>query len=407
MKVMERINAIGPNVAEIKKNLTRLDPTKVAGAQVLEAGERQIQYKEGRISERTLFLGELIRDVLEGHKDPFYLKEAMSTSDFPLLFGDLLYRQLLGNFDPFPVSYPDWCRVKKVRDFRKLHMYMLDGGNGTLEQVKERAPYPEVHFTESAKTLQVYKYGKRYGISFEMVKNDDLDAFSSRPLMMAIGARRSEELLMTQQLCGVNGPNATTFAAGNSNIVTGNPRLSVQALQTAMQILAAQTDSDGQPITITGAVLVVSPALEITAMNILNALEITISGSGGGDTNGGGTSAQVLRAQNWMKNKLKLSVNSYIPIVATTANANTSWFVIANPQDETQRPMFVFGNLLGYEKPQLLVKAPNSMLLGGGDASVMDGDFDTDVIDYKLRHFMGAVTVEPKLGVASNGSEVA
>jgi hypothetical protein len=34
----------------------------------------------------------------------------------------------------------------------------------------------------------------------------------------------------------------------------------------------------------------------------------------------------------------------------------------------------------------------------------MDGDFDTDTVEYKVRHVMGGTLMDPKAAVASNGS---
>jgi hypothetical protein len=34
----------------------------------------------------------------------------------------------------------------------------------------------------------------------------------------------------------------------------------------------------------------------------------------------------------------------------------------------------------------------------------MDGDFDTDSIEYKVRHVLGGSVIDPKFAVASNGS---
>jgi hypothetical protein len=95
-------------------------------------------------------------------------------------------------------------------------------------------------------------------------------------------------------------------------------------------------------------------------------------------------------------------VNPQIPLLATSANGNTSWFLFANPS--VGRPAMVLGFLRGHEEPEVFMKAPNAKRVGGGDVDPMEGDFDTDGIQYKIRHVLGSKRLDTKATVASNGS---
>lgn len=402
MTLTEMMKTLPGTVRGIKESMTVIDPSKEISLR--ERGERLVRGTGPHWERKVAEAAKLIADCLSGRKPDYYLREAMTTSDFPGLMGDVLYRQMLGNYQPWPVTYPRWAYVREVRDFRTLNMYTLDGSQGLLDKVKELAPYPETKFTEGKYQLSVNKYGKRFGVSWELLINDDLDAFSNRARVMADGARRSEEYLATGMLVDANGPNASFFTAGNKNIVTGNPRLTVQGLQTAMIVLASQVDTEGQPIMIDSFELVVPPALEITAQNIMNALQLRINSPAA--PNGGGTIDQFLYAENWMKGRMTMSVNPYIPYIATTNSiGQSSWFVIAK-STTSGRPAFFFGFLRGYREPQLFMKAPDAVPLGGGNPSPTDGSFDIDGIDYKLRHVFGAASGDPKMAVASNGTEI-
>jgi len=337
----------------------------------------------------------MMSEIREGSRPDWHMKEAMSTSDFPLLFGDVLYRQLLGNYIPYPITYPSYFRIIDVKDFRTLNLYAIDGGQGLLDQVKEYAPYPETSFVETPYSVSVKKYGRRYGISFEMGIQDDLGAFNDRPLLMALGARRSEEWLATTMLVDSNGPHATFFSAANKNLATGP--LTIDNLQKAFTMLKKQVDRDGHPIVVETVTLVTTPGNEIIALNILNALQIRVN-----DGVGGGSSSQFLYAENWMKNKVQLVINPYIGYVATNSTTEP-WFLVASPNDTSQRPAFMFAFLRGRRQPQLWVKDPDAILLGGGDSSPLEGSFDNDAIDYKLRHIFGAAQGDPKFAVASAG----
>lgn len=401
MLLTDRLRSISNDARKVRESLSFSNPHSpdFNPAFAIEQGERSVRRSGPRWDAMVAECAELLRDVYTGRRPDWHLREALTTSDFPLLFGDLLYRQMLGNYMPFPVSYPNWTRIVEVNDFRKMNLYTIDGGTAALTtQVKEQAPYPEVTFVEGRYQLQVAKYGRRYGISWEMVVNDDMNAFTQRPLLMAQGARRGEEYLATQLAFDANGPHASFFTSGNKNIVTSNPVLSIAALQTAFGILMAQTDVEGSPISINAVTLVVPPALQITAENILNAIQIRIAESGG-------TSNQLMYVNNWMKSKLTLAVDPYIPTVVTTGTrGNTSWLLVADPNDMNMRPAFTFGFLRGYRQPQLFVKDPDQRMLGGGAADALEGDFENDSIAYKLRHVFGGVACDPKMAVGSNGT---
>ena len=336
----------------------------------------------------------LVAQVYEGRRPLRVLMEAMTTSDFPLLFGDILDRQLLAGYQETAVIWPRIARRATVRDFRTVNRFTMDGAESVFDTVPEQAEYPAAALTEGRYQYAVQKRGRRIPFSWEAMINDDLDALKDIPQRFARASRRSESRFVTELYVDANGPHASLYTVGNANIVTSNPVLSVAALQTAFTVLAAQTDVDGEPIEIEMVTLVVPPALEVTALNILNAVQIELAEAGG-------TSNQKVWAQNWMRNRLELVVDPYIPIVASSANGNTMWALFANPT--VGRPALELGFLRGFEQPQIFIKSPNAQRVGGGNADPMDGDFDTDSIQYKARHVFGGARMDPKMTVASQG----
>ncbi|MBA7568334.1 hypothetical protein ES708_10055 [subsurface metagenome] len=340
---------------------------------------------------------ELIGQILNGKRPMYHFQEVMTTSDFPLLFADVLDRQLLAGYREAPATYKAYCRISTVRDFRQVSRHYVDGGDGRLDAVAEKEEYKYASLSEGKYNYSVKKYGRKFDFSWETLVNDDLGAFNDAPLRLGRAARRTEEYFATTLFVGASGPLATFYKAANKNIVTANPVLSVEALQTAMAILGAQTDAAGEPIFMGNLTLVVPPALEIVAQNILNAIEILAK------TSGGGTAAQEIKVLNWMKNRIKLVVNAYIPIVASTANGATSWFLFADPANS--RGSLEVGFLRGYTEPQVFMKSSNQTAVGGGGLiDPLQGDFDSDNIEYKVRHVTGGCRLDPKLTCASNGS---
>lgn len=356
---------------------------------------------------------DFIEGIRSGQISPYLLSEALSTSDFPLMFGQIIDRALLANYQHTVPTYRNYARIGTVADFRTVYRFALNGAEATLSQVGELSEYPEAIVSEARYTYSVTKNGKRLSLSWETMVNDQLGAFDSIPQRLATSARNTEELFATKLFVDANGPHASMYTNGNKNIVnstngaviTGNnPALTIAALQDALTVLSKQTDSDGNPIIVNAVRLVVPPALKVTAMNILNAQQIWVTQTGGGGnpvnvTTGAG--GQQLIAANWMSQAVELDVNPFIPVVATT-NGNTSWFLFADANQG--RPALEIGFLRGHESPEMFMKAPDAIRLGGGSVTPQDGDFQTDAIVYKVRHILGGTRLDVKMSIASNGS---
>lgn len=355
--------------------------------------------RDARYLKRLAETAQFLADIFAGTRPLYHLQEALSTSDFPNLFGDILDRQMLANYQEAPASWVRYAKRARVRDFRAVKRFSLTGAEGALETVPELTQYPAAGLNDAVASYVVKKYGRIIPMSWETIVNDDLGAFEDLPERLGRAARRTEEKLATGLFVGAAGPHASVFTAGNANIVTGNPALSVAALQTAMGVLLTQEDADGEPIMVERMVLVVPPQLQVTANNILNAIQVWAK------TDGGGTATQEIVTGNWIKNAgiVEAATNFYIPQIATS-NGATSWFLMAEPN--AGRPAIELGFLVGHEQPEIFMKSPNAVRVGGGVAGPQDGDFDQDAVVYKVRHVVGGGVMDPKMAVASNGTGV-
>ncbi|HEY7274304.1 MAG TPA: hypothetical protein VH502_16345 [Actinoplanes sp.] len=358
----------------------------------VRGGRQDPRYKQSLAEAARLYEG-----VLNGRIPTWRLQEAMTTSDFANLFGDIIDRQMLARYQHMPVMWQSVAKRNTVRDFRTVKRFTLDGGEAVLTEVPQESEYPAASLADGGYEYSVKKYGRRLPISWESFINDDLDALSDLPGRLANAARFSEERFVTDLFAGSTGPDSTFFSSGHANIVTANPVLSVAGLTTAFTVLAAQVDTDGNPIFVNGVVLMVPPALKVAATNILNATEI-LAADGGGD----GTGTNQLRVANWLTNDVTLVVNPWLPVVSSSSNGNTSWYLFADPN--TGRPAMEVGFLRGHETPELFQKSPNAVRVGGGTVDPLDGDFETDSTDHKVRHVFGGTLMDYKSAVASNGT---
>lgn len=324
------------------------------------------------------------------------VQEAMTRSDFPLLMGDVMDRMMLGRWREFPQAWRNYVDVTTRRDFRESQALAFDGLEGAWPEQGEEEELEYGSLSEAEYRYAVKKFSLGAKLSWELIINDDLEAFNTIPDRLGRGGARTVGRFVTTLYVGASGPLGAFYSAGNGNIITGNPALSITALQTAYGMLRGMTDSEGEPIMMESAWLVVPPALEVVARNILQATQIQI-------TTAGGVTGQEMQVANWVGSSLNLAVDPYIPIVASTANGSTSWFLFADPG--IARPALQVAFLRGFEEPQLYQKVANTARIGGG-IDQEAGDFNTMSSEYKGVVSFGGSRIDPKSTVASNGTGV-
>ena len=357
--------------------------------------EADAEYRQ-RLVETMRF----VRDTQAGRIAPARFAEAMTTSDFPILLGGIMDRTLLGGYREYPASYEMWCKINRnVKDFRNVSRSFLNLADGALDGVAQQEEYPFAGAGEGQYTYAVQKFGRKFKFSWESFVNDNLGAFSEVPMALGRAARRTTARFATSLICGAAGPNPVFFSAANGNMMNGNnSALSVASLTAAANLLAQQMDTGGEPIFNDPAVLLVPPSLKITAMQIVNALQIRAQTAGGADAGG----AQQLDTVNLFQN-LKIAVEPYISRIITAGTVGrTAWFLAADPA-QSERPAVELGFLQGHEEPQIAMKSPNAVMVGGGDVNAFAGDFDTDSIEFRVRHVVGGTLMDPRMMVGSFG----
>jgi hypothetical protein len=332
------------------------------------------------------------------------LQEAFSTSDFPILFADVLSRELLPEYQAAPTIWTSFARRTVVRDFRPHTLVDLFGGQGILELIPELAPYPAQSLEEAEYKLRVRKHGSRFALSWESLVNDDLGGLRTLPNRMAISARRSEDYHATSQIVTATGPDTdfwkayATFdnrAQSTQGFATANPQLTTDNLAMALEVISQRRDSDNAPVIIDGFILMVPPGLELAAQKILGATEIRFTDDDG----------NIIIVGNYLTNRVTLVVNPWLPVIDTSATASTTWYVL--PVPSSPRPALALGFLRGNETPDLRMKSSDSERVGGGDVPPEEGSFDNDDIQYRVRHVFGGTTVDPMATLASKGNELA
>ncbi len=333
-------------------------------------------------------------DRIQSGKAPLHqFHEAMTRSDFPLYFGDILDRSVMASYRAANVMWRQISDVATVNDFRTKAIHDFNGPDAFLsEVVPEKTPYPMSAVTEGRTTYALQKVGRIFDVSWETIVNDDLSVFQKIPQWFATAAIRTEERFHTSLYAAAGGPNAALYNAPGGAVVNGNLGtgvLNVNNLGIAIASMGMMIDPESnEPIFNTPRYLVVPPSLELSAKRILNSVNLVWQVA----TRDAGGAADAIRpfpTSNFLQNTLQLIVNPYLPLMDAVTGM-TAWYLFASP---TELPATEVGFLRGYEAPQIFTKAPDQQRVGGGAANVMDGDFATDNIKYKVRHVLGGTQV--------------
>ena len=336
-----------------------------------------------------------IRDILKesGMTSVRRLRETQSTDDFPLLFADVIERQILRGYQMVDATWEDYIHVTTVPDFRNVSRRRITGLEGTLSRVEELAGYPVGSVDEEEFVYSVLKYGNTFGISWEAIVNDDMNALRDTPLRFGRSARRTEYRMATQLFADPALRGAGEFFENGRNaIIAGGANLDPDNLATLYTMMKRTVDTDGEPIFNQPKYLVVGPALELTARNILSSTIIREILDANDEVEG--------ERVNYWGQILELRVNHYMPFIDETATSDTSWYLFADPADI--RAIEV-GRLRGHEQPDLFMKAPDATPIGAGAADAWAGSFENDDLRFKVRHVIGGTQIDWRGAFMSDG----
>lgn len=414
---------------------------------------RQMSPQERAMQRRITEAGKLFADALDGTLDPFLwkqamsptnqiyvnhlaesypglfpqggrigLRETMSFSDYQALFTVVLDQLYYGYYNAWPIVNKGLVKIHTLRDFRIVDRWLLDGVVTPFTAMDAAAPPPQRalfgpvpqggNTLATASTAPITYQPKLYqamtSVNWRAFVNDVLGIFNDLMMRLGIAGNRGIAKFITGLFFDANGPSASLYTAGYTNIInmangasSNNPALSAQGLGDAYKILAGMLDSGGDPILINGRLkLVHGPALVTTAQNLMHQLTNQVSVEGGNNSGANTFPTQFVQVNNWLVQNLDLVMDPYLPLVAT--NNPKSWVLVADPAAQN-RPAVEVGFLQNFETPQLFSRMPTTQRVGGGLEAMM-GNFDTMDSDMKIVSVFGGTQIDGRSTVGSNGS---
>jgi len=298
------------------------------------------------------------------------IEAAFSTIDIGGILSNVANKFLLEGFFSVERTWRNICAVRNVSDFKTVTSYRLIG----KDQYELVAPGGELkHGTlgNEQYTNKADTYGLVLSIDRRDMINDDLGAITTVPRKLGRGSGlKINDVFWTTFL-----NNAAFFTAGNKNYITGTATaLSIDGLTSGEVTFMDQTDSDGKPIGIMPAIMLVPTALSAIGSQLFKSLELR-------DT----TASTKFPVANPHQGKFRVEVSRYLGNAAYTGNSAKAWYLLAEPTD---LPVIEVAFLNGQEAPTI---------------ETADADFNQLGVQMRGYHDFGVALQDPRGGVKSKG----
>jgi hypothetical protein len=297
------------------------------------------------------------------------LQESGSTSDFPYILANTMYKVLLEKFKGVNSPWRQYTMQGDLNDFRTADRVLVDEAPD-LEEVLEDGIYKDSKMTDYRYQIYLRTFGRTFSIGRRVVVNDDLNVIKKTPQRLGRAAGRTlvKRIVGMIEGDGNTYDNKNLFHAdhGNSgNTTLANTITGRAAVSAAMSTIEKATDESGEKMGLTAKYLLVPIDLEDIALQIKNSREVRQISTSGGGTSPGGKVA-----------RLTVLVEPFL-------TSTTAWYVMSDPED---CPIVEVGFLNGKEAPDLLALKPEAVNLAGGDDP---WGYEFDDLNYKVRHDYG------------------
>ncbi len=282
------------------------------------------------------------------HDAPGILRAAFSTNRISGILSGIATKFLLAGFTAVEQSWRTIAAIRPVNDFKPVESYRLTGE----DRYQKVAPGGELHhgtLGQESYTNQAETYGRMLSITRQDLINDDLGALTTPARLLGRGAALAlNDVFWTTFL-----DHAGFFDASHGNLLSGvDTRLSIDGLTKAEVRFLEQTDSQGAPLGLNPAVLLVPPSLGVTATALMTSLELRDNyGAPGGK----------YPVANPHAGKFQVVRSAYLNTPSIPGGSTKAWYLLADPRDAaTIEIAFLNGN----ESPTIDSAEADVSLLG-------------------------------------------
>jgi hypothetical protein len=294
------------------------------------------------------------------------IKAAFSTYSLTQALSNSAEKMMAEAFRQTPATWRSWCGRKPVANFKEAKAIRPYLKGGAFEEVGDGGELKYAGAQEDYYTMQADTYGRMFTVTRKTIVDDDLGVVME--LAREIGRQGVRKISDVVYRLLLSNPS-NFFHTSNSNYISGaDTVMGFDGLEEAIQVFREQTDYEGNPIDVVPAVLVVPPAIEMTARALLNSAQLERS-QATGDREATG---------NPLANLATLEVESRLDNANFTGGSSTAWYLFASP---SVLPAFVVAVLNGVEFPTVESVELPSNVLGAGYRGYVD--FGVSAADYR------------------------
>lgn len=314
---------------------------------------------------RGMTMIEIARDVLtaEGiscrgmERDEIARRAFHSSSDFPIILEGVINRQLRSGYAVMGQTFKAWAKRTTATDFRDMYRIQV-GEVGDLKKLNEHGEYESTTLGEGSEKYRIATYGRKVGVTRQMIVNDDLGVFASLPAKFGNAVARLESKVVYSVIINNQklSDNVALFHATHNNLKTGAP-ISLENMAAARVAMTKHKGLNQRDDTldISPKFLLHAPELEFEVAKLLG----QISPSKIADV-----------APEYIRNIVPISEARL-----SAVNGGTSWWFVA---DYNQVDTVEYAYLAGNEGPYVETRT----------------GFDIDGMETKIRLDFGAAAID-------------
>lgn len=330
------------------------------------------------------------------------LSEAVTTHDFPRLLSKGIEDEVTKRMQTVENETAQLARVHQTRDFREVKYRELFLSAAPMKQVleteeyKSRDPFSETHIR-----LRTAKFGRRYGMSWEAITNDEWNQLLDLPQLIVQEATATRNHLVFSQLVGEDGAFSSSFFPQVSDAALTHEN--VKAARKELLRRRFRVGTWDQPADFSSQILLVTQSQADEAQAIVGAGTITeIRGT----------------ANNRIEREVANPLRGLTVVVSDTlfqklapGVRDTAWALL--PAASTRNPALVRAVLRGHPDVEVRYKNDTGNYVGGGAVPHTEGNYGNDTIDFRGRITDGAATafnygvfdVDEETGAITNREE--
>jgi hypothetical protein len=312
-------------------------------------------------------------------------------ADFPIFLQNVIRHRVRERFTVTASKWQQYMGVESAQDFREHTVSELGGITG-IKPVLENGPYQRMHSNEQVgPSFAVAKHGGIYGVSMELIINDDANTILNR-IPRQIG-QTSAEYMSEVAVAFIEsnptyGPDGLPFFSGaRGNEFTGTAADPTEDnLVTMIESMTLRRDATtGRPMNIEPRkILTRTTRTALRIQQILKSAQTT-------EQTGASVGSQVFARGS--DNPLSYG-GGIMPadavIQETWLNDANDWYIFGNADN---RPAFIMSFLRGQQAPFIGLLDPGVRSAMGAGTDPYSWEIDS--IDYKSRLIFGTSVGEP------------